>query len=122
MEPPAFFEANRYRDEKVKVLRSLRPLPADPEELDHWIVRAQYGPGQIEGEPVRGYREEPGVAPESWTETYVAAKLMIDNWRWSGVPFYLRSGKRLARRVSEIAVTSRRATRMNCRSRSPSYG
>lgn len=104
MEPPAVFEANRYRDEKVKVLRSLRPLPADPEQLDRWIVRAQYGPGHIEGKPVPGYREEPGVAPDSWTETYVAAKVMIDNWRWAGVPFYLRSGKRLARRVSEIAV------------------
>lgn len=104
MEPPAVFEANRYRDEKVKVLRSLRPLPADPEELEHWIARAQYGPGRIEGESVPGYREEPGVAPDSWTETYVAAKLMVDNWRWTGVPFYLRSGKRLARRVSEIAV------------------
>jgi len=104
MEPPAVFEANRYRDEKVKVLRSLRPLPADPEQLDRWIVRAQYGPGRIEGRPVPGYREEPGVAPDSWTETYVAAKVMIDNWRWAGVPFYLRSGKRLARRVSEIAV------------------
>jgi glucose-6-phosphate 1-dehydrogenase len=104
MEPPAVFEANRYRDEKVKVLRSLRPLPADPEALDRLIVRAQYGPGRIEGKAVPGYREEPGVARESWTETYVAAKLMIDNWRWSGVPFYLRSGKRLARKASEIAV------------------
>jgi len=104
MEPPAIFEANRYRDEKVKVLRSLRPLPADPEDLDRFIVRAQYGPGKLDGAAVPGYREEPGVAPESWTETYVAAKLLIDNWRWSGVPFYLRSGKRLARRVSEIAV------------------
>ena len=104
MEPPAIFEANRYRDEKVKVLRSLRPMPADPEALDRLIVRAQYGAGRIDGMSVPGYREEPGVAPESWTETYVAAKLLIDNWRWSGVPFYLRSGKRLARRVSEIAV------------------
>lgn len=104
MEPPAIFEANRYRDEKVKVLRSLRPLPSDPEELDQFIVRAQYGPGKINGASVPGYRAEPGVAPQSWTETYVAAKLLIDNWRWAGVPFYLRSGKRLARRVSEIAV------------------
>ena len=104
MEPPAVFEANRYRDEKVKVLRSLRPLPSDPEDLEQVMVRAQYGPGKINGDSVRGYREEPGVAPGSWTETYVAAKLFIDNWRWTGVPFYLRSGKRLARRVSEIAV------------------
>ena len=104
MEPPAVFEADRYRDERVKVLRSLRPLPADPQDLERVMVRAQYGPGRINGASVPGYREEPGVAPGSWTETYVAAKLFVDNWRWSGVPFYLRSGKRLARRVSEIAV------------------
>ena len=84
MEPPAVFEANRYRDEKVKVLRSLRPLPADPEDLDRLIVRAQYGAGAINGDRVPGYREEPGVTPGSWTETYVAAKLLVDNWRWSG--------------------------------------
>jgi glucose-6-phosphate 1-dehydrogenase len=105
MEPPAAFEADRYRDEKVQLLRSLRPLPQDPEALDRWIVRGQYAAGAAGGEPVRGYREEPGVAPESRTETYVALKLLVDNWRWAGVPFYLRSGKRLARRVSEIAVT-----------------
>ena len=104
MEPPAVFAADRYRDEKVKVLRSLRELPADPQTLDSWIVRAQYGAGRIEGKRVKGYRDEPGVAHDSATETYVAAKLLVDNWRWSGVPFYLRSGKRLARRVSEIAV------------------
>jgi glucose-6-phosphate 1-dehydrogenase len=104
MEPPAVFEADRYRDEKVKVLRSLRGLPADPPTLDSWIVRAQYGAGVINGKRVKAYREEPRVARDSATETYVAAKLLIDNWRWSGVPFYLRSGKRLARRLSEIAV------------------
>ncbi len=104
MEPPAVFEADRYRDEKVKVLRSLRELPADPETLDSWIVRAQYGAGKINGRRVKAYRDEPGVARDSATETYVAAKLLVDNWRWSGVPFYLRSGKRLARRLSEIAV------------------
>ncbi len=104
MEPPAVFEADRYRDETVKVLRSLRELPADPETLDSWIVRAQYGAGKINGRRVKAYRDEPGVARDSATETYVAAKLLVDNWRWSGVPFYLRSGKRLARRLSEIAV------------------
>ncbi|MDF1554981.1 MAG: glucose-6-phosphate dehydrogenase [Deferrisomatales bacterium] len=105
MEPPAAFEAERYRDEKVQLLRSLRPFPDDPEALDSWIVRGQYGPGTVGGEPLPAYREEPGVAKDSRTETYVAAKLLVDNWRWAGVPFYLRSGKRLARRVSEIAVT-----------------
>jgi glucose-6-phosphate 1-dehydrogenase len=104
MEPPSMFEPNRYRDEKVKVLRSVRPVPTDPDSLDRWIVRAQYAAGAIDGKAVAGYRGEPGVARDSCTETYVAAKLLIDNWRWSGVPFYLRSGKRLARRVSEIAV------------------
>ncbi|RMG88706.1 MAG: glucose-6-phosphate dehydrogenase [Candidatus Dadabacteria bacterium] len=107
MEPPARFEADRYRDEKVKLLRSVRPFPADPAQLDRWVVRGQYGPGTAGGEPVPGYRQEPGVAPDSRTETYVALKLLVDNWRWAGVPFYLRSGKRLARRVSEIAVTFR---------------
>ncbi|MFU8857887.1 MAG: glucose-6-phosphate dehydrogenase [Deferrisomatales bacterium] len=104
MEPPAAFEADRYRDEKVKLLRALRPFPDAPEELDRWIVRGQYDPGALGGKAVPGYREEPGVAPGSRTETYVALKVLVDNWRWAGVPFYLRSGKRLARRVSEIAV------------------
>lgn len=104
MEPPAVFEADRYRDEKVKVLRSMRELPADPAALENWVVRAQYAGGTLDGDPVPGYRDEPGVAPGSTTETYVAAKILVDNWRWSGVPFYLRSGKRLAQRASEIAV------------------
>ncbi|HOE96050.1 MAG TPA: glucose-6-phosphate dehydrogenase [Candidatus Sumerlaeota bacterium] len=102
MEPPASFEADRVRDEKVKLLRSIRRMPLDA--MDDWLVRGQYGAGEQEGRRVRGYREEDGVDPESTVETYVAARLMIDNWRWRGVPFYLRSGKRLARRVSEIAV------------------
>lgn len=103
MEPPASFYANRVRDEKVKLLRSVRPFPL--EELDRWLVRGQYGPGIIDGQAVPGYREEKSVAPNSRVETFVAAKLFIDNWRWKGVPFYLRSGKRLAWRVSEIAIT-----------------
>jgi len=90
------------RDEKVKLLRAIHPFP--PDELDDWIVRGQYGPGVLDGKEVPGYREERGVAPDSMTDTFVAAKLLVDNWRWKGVPFYLRSGKRLARRASEIAI------------------
>ncbi len=103
MEPPISFEADRLRDEKVKLLRAIRPI-----ELDQWnrvIVRGQYGPGSISGKKVAGYREEPGVDPNSKTETFVAAKLFIDNWRWKGVPFYLRTGKRLPCKDTEIAVT-----------------
>ncbi len=96
MEPPASFEADRVRDEKVKLLRSIRPFPLD--ELERWVVRGQYGPGTVRWRTRSpGYRQEPGVAPDSRIETYVAAKLMLDNWRWQGVPFYLRSGKRLAK-------------------------
>ncbi|WP_319588774.1 glucose-6-phosphate dehydrogenase [uncultured Desulfobulbus sp.] len=102
MEPPASFDADRVRDEKAKLLRSIRPFP--PENLDQWIVRGQYGPGLRDGVPAAGYREEPGVDPQSRVETYSAAKVMVDNWRWQGVPFYLRAGKRLPRRVSEIAI------------------
>jgi len=105
MEPPAGFDAEPYRDEKLKLLRTIRPFSADPAELDRWIVRAQYGAGSMRGETVPGYRQEPGIPVVSRTETYVALKVMIDSWRWAGVPFYLRSGKRLARRLSEIAVT-----------------
>ncbi|MBI5015488.1 MAG: glucose-6-phosphate dehydrogenase [Deltaproteobacteria bacterium] len=108
MEPPAAFEDERYRDEKEKLLAAIRPFPSDPTALDQWLVRGQYGAGRSDGSPVPGYRDEPGVAPGSHTETYVALKLLIDNWRWAGVPFYLRSGKRLARKASEIAVTFRR--------------
>jgi glucose-6-phosphate 1-dehydrogenase len=103
MEPPASFHADRIRDEKVKLLRSVRPFPLD--ELDNWIVAGQYGPGVHNGQELLGYLQEKGVAPDSVVETFVAAKLLIDNWRWKGVPCYLRSGKRLARRVSEIAIT-----------------
>jgi glucose-6-phosphate 1-dehydrogenase len=106
MEPPPSFEADRLRDEMVKLLRSVRPV--GEEKAGTWLVRGQYEAGEVGGEAVRGYREEEGVAADSETETYVAAKLLVDNWRWQGVPFYLRSGKRLGRRVSEIAVTFRR--------------
>jgi len=103
MEPPARFEADEIRDEKVKVLRSIvRPTEADVHRM---AVRAQYGPGSVGGEPVPGYLQEEGVPPGSRTETYAALRLTIDNWRWAGVPFYLRTGKRLARKVTEIAIT-----------------
>ena len=102
MEPPSSFDADRVRDEKVKLLRALRPFSKD--RLGDWIVRGQYGSSEHGQAQKAAYREEQGVAADSMTETYVAARFMIDNWRWQGVPFYLRSGKRLARRVSEIAI------------------
>lgn len=102
MEPPASLDADAVRDEKLKVLRSLRPLSA--EDVASQVVRGQYVAGAIAGTAVPGYREEAGVAPDSATETFVALKARIDNWRWGAVPFYLRTGKRLARRSSEIVV------------------
>jgi glucose-6-phosphate 1-dehydrogenase len=102
MEPPIDFTAEEVRNEKVKVLRGI-PKPS-PEEVPKIAVRAQYGPGTAGGEPVPGYLEEPGVPPDSNRETYAAVRLEIDSWRWAGVPFYLRTGKRLARKVTEIAV------------------
>ena len=106
MEPPTSFDADRVRDEKVKLLYSIKPFPQ--ECLARWIVRGQYDAGQINGSDVPAYRQEPGVDPNSQTETFVAAKVAIENWRWQGVPFYLRSGKRLAGKVSEIIVTFKR--------------
>jgi glucose-6-phosphate 1-dehydrogenase len=98
MEPPIDFTSEQVRNEKVKALRSLHtPGPKS-------VVRGQYGRGYIEGEEVPGYREEPGVAPDSMTETFVAAKLYVDNWRWADTPFYVRMGKRLARRETTIAI------------------
>ena len=106
MEPPVTFDADPVRDEKTKVMRALRPIP--PGEVDSVAVRGQYGPGFVGGQRVPGYREEKGVSAESITETYAALKLGVDNWRWAGVPFYLRTGKRLPKRTSEIAVQFRR--------------
>jgi glucose-6-phosphate 1-dehydrogenase len=106
MEPPVTFDADPVRDEKTKVMRALRPIP--PGEADTVAVRGQYGPGFVGGQRVPGYREEKGVSAESITETYAALKLGVDNWRWAGVPFYLRTGKRLPKRTSEIAVQFRR--------------
>ena len=103
MEPPIDFTADSVRNEKVKVLKALHtPGPKH-------VVRGQYGPGYIEGEEVPGYREEPGVAPDSMTETFVAAKLYVDNWRWADTPFYIRTGKRLPRRETTIAIQFKRA-------------
>jgi glucose-6-phosphate 1-dehydrogenase len=102
MEPPARFIADRVQDDKAKVLRSLRRVPE--ERLKDHIVIGQYGPGRIREQQVPGYREEVGVARNSTTPTYAALKLFIDNWRWQGVPFYLRSGKRLAKRKTEISI------------------
>ena len=107
MEAPATFEATPVRNEKMKVLQSMRPLTQ--ETIEKSVVRGQYGPGNINGEPVRGYREEPGVKPDSPTETFVALRLLVDNWRWSGVPFYLRTGKRLAKPLTEVAIQFRQA-------------
>jgi glucose-6-phosphate 1-dehydrogenase len=109
MEPPVAFEAEAVRDEKLKVLRSLRPLPADPKEVERFVVRGQYGKGFVNGQEVMAYRDEQGVAKDSTVETYVALKLSIDNWRWAGVPFYLRAGKALPKRVTEIAIHFKRA-------------
>jgi glucose-6-phosphate 1-dehydrogenase len=102
MEPPANFSADAIRDEKVKLLRSVRPL--QPWDLPSLAVRGQYVDGVLDGESVLGYRDEEGVASDSTTETFLALRLEIDNWRWAGVPFFVRTGKRLPRRVTEVAV------------------
>lgn len=102
MEPPSSLQADAVRDEKVKVLHALRPV--NPELVNRCTVRAQYDDGYVSGKPVPGYREEERVDPKSVTETYVALKLFVDNWRWADVPFYLRTGKRLPKRVTEIAI------------------
>ncbi|HZR17430.1 MAG TPA: glucose-6-phosphate dehydrogenase [Verrucomicrobiae bacterium] len=107
MEPPVSFDPNAVRDEQAKLLHSLqRPKP---EEVLTLAVRGQYAKGQLDGKPVPGYRDEPNVGSDSNTETFVALKLVIDNWRWADVPFYLRTGKRLAKRVTEIAIHFKRA-------------
>ncbi len=103
MEPPASLTADAVRDEKVKVLKAIRSFK--PEEVDAATVRAQYTRGSFGGEDVKGYRDEEGVPAESVTETYAAVRLHVDNWRWARTPFILRSGKRLPRRVTEVAIT-----------------
>jgi glucose-6-phosphate 1-dehydrogenase len=102
LEPPAAFEAESVRDEKAKAFRSIRPFQMD--KLDGDVVIGQYGRGKIDGNPVVGYREEIGISERSTTPTFAAMKIFIDNWRWNGVPFYLRSGKRLSKRKTEISI------------------
>jgi glucose-6-phosphate 1-dehydrogenase len=102
MEPPTSFRADALRDEKVQVMRAM--TAPDAESVRANVIRGQYGPGWVEGEPAAGYREEPEVDPESETETFVAGCFSIDDWRWSGVPFYLRAGKRMPKRATEIAI------------------
>jgi glucose-6-phosphate 1-dehydrogenase len=102
MDPPVAFDGNAVRDEKVKVLRSIRALA--PGEVDQFVVRGQYTAGSVGGKAAPAYRAEKGVQPDSLTETFLALKLYLDNWRWAGVPFYLRSGKHLPKRSTEIAI------------------
>ena len=102
MEPPYSLDPDVVRNARIDVLRCLRPIHG--QDVERFIVRAQYSHGKINGEPVPGYRREPGVAPDSTVETYVALKLFVENWRWAGVPFYLRTGKAMPKRASEVAV------------------
>ena len=102
MEPPTSLEPNSVRDEKIRAMRCVRAIPDD--RVNDFAVRGQYGPGTVLGDTVPAYREEPGVDPQSNTETFAAIKLQFANWRWADVPFYLRSGKRLPKRVTEIAI------------------
>jgi glucose-6-phosphate 1-dehydrogenase len=107
MEPMVSFNADEIRNKKVDVLHAVCPIRAGA--VRDCAVRGQYGIGRLDGKPVRGYRREDDISPQSQTETFAALKLFIDNWRWQGVPFYLRTGKRLPRQVSEIAVQFRAA-------------
>ena len=107
MEPPISFEADAVRDKKEEVLMAVHQLSEDA--AAHQAVRAQYAAGTVRGQPVRSYRDEPDVDPASQTETYVALRLMVDNWRWAGVPFYLRTGKAMTRRDTEIAIQFKQA-------------
>ena len=106
MEPPLAFDASSVRGKKVEVLSAIRPMSV--EEVAERTVRGQYGPGQIDGKGVPGYREEPGVASNSKTETFASVQFFIENWRWAGVPFFVRTGKRLSRNLTEIAVHFKR--------------
>lgn len=105
MEPPISLDADEVRNKKVDVLKALRPIP--PDELYRFVVRGQYGPGYVKGQVVKGYRQEDNVDPNSSTETFIALKLYVDNWRWQDVPFYLRTGKRMAAKASKISIQFR---------------
>jgi glucose-6-phosphate 1-dehydrogenase len=107
MEAPVSVDSNAIRDEKVKFLKSLRPMPLD--DLDQYVVRGQYTAGHVLGESVPGYREEPGVAKESTTETYVALRLLTDSWRWGNVPFFVRAAKRMPKKATDISIRFRNA-------------
>ncbi len=110
MEAPVRMDAESVRGEKVKVLKAIRAIPSA--DMEPWAVRGQYGPGVVDGEEVPGYRHEEKVSRRSSTPTFAAVKFLIDNWRWAGVPFYLRSGKRLAKRTTEIAIEFREVPHM----------
>jgi glucose-6-phosphate 1-dehydrogenase len=115
VEPPASFDATAVRNEKLKILQSIRPY--NLEMVAQSVVRGQYAPGTVDRKKLAGYRDEPGVNPNSRTETFVAMKVLIDNWRWAGVPFYLRTGKRLAKRTTEIMIQFRCAPHIVFRER-----
>jgi glucose-6-phosphate 1-dehydrogenase len=107
MEPPISLSANAVRDEKIKVMQAVHPI--SPDKVIEFVVRGQYVAGAVAGKQVPGYREEKDVAPNSQTDTFAALKLYFDNWRWADVPFYLRSAKRMPKRVTEIAIHFRKA-------------
>jgi glucose-6-phosphate 1-dehydrogenase len=115
VEPPASFDATAVRNEKIKILQSIRPY--NLEMVAQSVVRGQYAPGTANGKKLDGYRDEPGVKPNSRTETFVAMRVLIDNWRWAGVPIYLRTGKRLAKRSTEIMIQFRCAPHIVFRER-----
>jgi glucose-6-phosphate 1-dehydrogenase len=110
MEPPSSISGDAVRNEKVKVLEAIRPM--EPEDVIENCVRGQYGPGVINGQQVPGYREEPSVNPQSNTETYAALRLFVENWRWADVPFYLRTGKRLAKHLTQVVIRFKRTPLM----------
>src|SRR5882757_966805 len=115
VEPPASFDATAVRNEKLKILQSIRPY--NLQMVAQSVVRGQYAPGNSDGKKLAGYRDEPGVSPNSRTETFVGMRVLIDNWRWAGVPFYLRTGKRLAKRTTEIMIQFRCAPHLVFRDR-----
>ena len=115
VEPPASFDATAVRNEKIKILQSIRPY--NLEMVAQSVVRGQYAPGSVDGKKLAGYRDEMGVNPKSRTETFVAMRVLIDNWRWAGVPIYLRTGKRLAKRTTEIMIQFRCAPHIVFRDR-----